>query len=66
VSETIDEEFAIEAAEPVLLGELAEDLRPVGLDVLRQAEEIGLGQHHGPQLARPLVKPHEEIAVEGL
>lgn len=34
--------------------------------MLRQAEEIGLGQHHGPQLACPLVKPREEIAVEGL
>lgn len=64
VGEPVDEGLAIEPAESILVGELAEDLRPVRLDVLGQTEEVGLRQNHRPQLAGPLVEPGEEVAVE--
>lgn len=64
VCEPVDERLALKPSQVVFFGEGLEHVSGVRLDVLRQAEDVGLGDGDGADLAGPVVEVAEDLAVE--
>jgi hypothetical protein len=64
VRQALQELLAAQAAETVLVVEVCEQCPEVGIDVLRQCEQVAaLGDAHRAQLAGPRVNVAEDVAV---
>jgi|GEM_PF-6444381 hypothetical protein len=64
VRQTFQELLAAQAVEATLVGEICKKRRQVGIDVLRQREQVAaLGDAYRAQLAGPRVDVAEDVAV---
>lgn len=64
VGQSVEKAVTVKAAKMTLAGESVEDLAGVRLDVLRQAEQVGLGDGYRTDLARPRIEVTEDLTVK--
>jgi len=66
VGEAVQSRLATEPSKMILGGQLAQNVREVRLDVLRDGEQVALGDRDRADLACPLVDVAEDLAGERL